>query len=119
MLSNHPKLDAIFAPNESSTQGVLQALRASQLAGKIKLVGFDGSDILIAGLQAGDIHGLVLQDPFDMGYQAVMRAIDALEGKMPTEPTRHTNLRVAIRENLDDPAVRGMYAPDLKSYLPK
>jgi ribose transport system substrate-binding protein len=97
----------------------LQALRAQKLNKNIKLVGFDGSDILIAGLKAGDIHGLVLQDPFDMGYQAVLRALDALEGKMPAEPTRHTNLRVATPENLDDPSVRLMYAPDLKSYLPK
>lgn len=119
MLSNHPNLDGIFAPNESSTQGVLQALRATNRNGTIKLVGFDGSDILIAGLKAGDIHGLVLQDPFDMGYQGVMRAIDALEGKMPAQPTLSTNLRLATPANVDDPAVRSMYAPDLKKYLPK
>jgi ribose transport system substrate-binding protein len=117
MLSNHADVEAIFAPNESSTQGVLQALRAKKLNGKMKLVGFDGSDILIAAMKSGDIQGLVLQDPFDMGYRAVLRAIDALEGKMPADPVHHTNLRVATPNNVDEPAVRAMYAPDLKSYL--
>jgi ribose transport system substrate-binding protein len=111
VLSNHDDLDGIFTVNESSTVGMLQALRSLQRIGKVKLVGFDGSTILINALRAGDLQGLVLQDPFDMGYRSVLRAIDALEGKRPAEPIVHTNLQVATRENLDAPAIRALYAP--------
>jgi ribose transport system substrate-binding protein len=114
ILANYPDLDGIFTPNESSTTGLLQALRAVGKVGRLKVVGFDGSEVLIEALRSGDIHGLVLQDPFEMGYQGVMRAVDFLEGKRPAELVRHTSLRVATRENLDDPAVRALYAPDLQ-----
>jgi ribose transport system substrate-binding protein len=117
VLANYPNLDGIFAPNESSTVGLLQALRAVGKAGKVKVVGFDSSEVLLSALRSGEIHGLVLQDPFAMGYEGVMRAVDFLDGKRPAERVRHTALRVATRENLDDPAVRALYAPEVERYL--
>jgi ribose transport system substrate-binding protein len=118
LLSDQKDLDGIFAPNETSTTGVLRALDVLRLTGQIKLVGFDGSEILIHGLANGTLQGLVLQDPFDMGYQAVRRAVDALEGK-PAPPAKvlNTNLRVATKENMNDPSIRPLYARDLKPYL--
>jgi ribose transport system substrate-binding protein len=117
LLQNFPDVDGIFAPNESSTTGVLQALRAAKRAGEVKLVGFDGSEVLISALKAREVHGLVLQDPFEMGYLGVMRAVDALEGRPPAaaERTRHTRLEVATPENVDQPNIRALYAPDLSA----
>jgi ribose transport system substrate-binding protein len=117
LLQNFPDVDGIFAPNESSTTGVLQALRAAKRAGQVKLVGFDGSEVLISALKAGEVHGLVLQDPFEMGYLGVMRAVDALEGRPPAaaDRTRHTRLEVATPENVDQASIRALYAPDLSA----
>lgn len=115
LLSDRKDLDGLFAPNESSTTGVLRALEVLQRAGSVKLVGFDGSDILIGALESGKLHGLVLQDPFDMGYQSVMRVIDHLEGKpAPKDRTRYTNLRIATKENMNDPAVKKLYSHGVK-----
>jgi ribose transport system substrate-binding protein len=111
VLSNHPDLDGIFTPNESSSTGMLQALRGLQRLGQVKFIGFDGSEILIRALRAGELQGLVLQDPFDMGYRGVWRALDALEGRPPRELVQHTNLQVATRENVDTPEIRRLYAP--------
>jgi ribose transport system substrate-binding protein len=109
-------IDAIFAPNESSIQGVLEAWRGKNPRPSLKLIGFDGSKVLIDALKNGEIYGLVLQDPFEMGYQATLRAIDAAQGKLPTQLDMPTRLRVATASNLDDPVVKAMYDPDL-SYL--
>jgi ribose transport system substrate-binding protein len=118
LLSDHADLAGIFAPNESSTVGVLRALEVLQRVGKVKLVGFDSSAIVIQALAANKLSGLVLQDPFDMGYQAVHRAADFLEGKaLPQDRTRHTNLQLVTRENMDDPAVRKLYSRDLRPFL--
>jgi ribose transport system substrate-binding protein len=116
MLRNHKDLDGIFACNESSTQGVLQALRSMSPAPKVEFIGFDGSEVLIDALKKGEIQGLVLQDPFEMGYQSTLRAIDALQGKTPAQLDLATRLRVATPTNLEDPIVRAMFAPDM-SYL--
>src|SRR5262245_47331415 len=46
---------AIFTPNESTTFGMLLALQKSNLAGKLKFVGFDASEKLIGAVEAGQI----------------------------------------------------------------
>jgi ribose transport system substrate-binding protein len=118
LLSDHKDLDGIFVPNESSTTGVLRALEVLKRAGEVKLVGFDASEVLIHALRSGKLHGLVLQDPFDMGYQAVLRAHDVLEGKPLPEPrTRYNKPQVATPDNLEDPAIKRLYDLDLKPYL--
>ena len=51
-----PAADGIFCPEESSTLGFLLALRQNQLAGKVKLVGFDTAPSLIEGIKKGEIQ---------------------------------------------------------------
>ena len=70
MLTAHPDLAGVFADNESSSAGALQALRGRQ-ARSVKLVAFDASDQLIDALREGAIDSLVVQNPFRMGYEAV------------------------------------------------
>jgi ribose transport system substrate-binding protein len=117
ILSDHKDLDGIFVPNESSTTGVLRALEGLNRVGQVKLVGFDANPDLVSALQAGKLHGLVLQDPFDMGYRSVLRAVDFLEGKPPKERILNTNLQVLTKENMEDPAIKPLYARDLKPLL--
>lgn len=118
LLAGKQAYDGVFAPNESSATGTLQALRVLKLTGKMKMVGFDSSPILIEALRAGDLHGLVVQDPFDMGYQSVIRALDHLQKNVvPKEKIKHTNLQVLTRENLDQPAMKALFARDLRQYL--
>jgi ribose transport system substrate-binding protein len=56
-------IDGIFAVNESSSDGMLRALRESGLAGKIRLIGFDSTDYLLDGLRNKAIDGLIVQNP--------------------------------------------------------
>jgi ribose transport system substrate-binding protein len=118
LLSDQKDIDGIFTPNESSTTGMLRALEVLGRAGQIRFVGFDSSEILINALTAGKLDGLVLQDPFDMGYQSVIRALDYLNGKpAPADKIKNTNLQVVTKENMNDPAIKPLYARDLKPYL--
>jgi ribose transport system substrate-binding protein len=114
MLTAHADLDALFASNESSTVGAVQALKARK--GRVKLVGFDSSPNLLEDLEAGVIDSLVAQDPFRMGYEAVQAAALKLSGGNP-EKIRSLPALVVTRENLNDPAVRKQVRPDLGSYL--
>jgi ribose transport system substrate-binding protein len=118
LLSDHKNLDGIFVPNESSTMGVLGALRVLGREGSLKLVGFDANPGLVDALKSDKLHGLVLQDPFDMGFQGILRAVDSLEGKpLPADRTKNTNLRVLTKENMNEPDIRPLYDRDLKPYL--
>jgi ribose transport system substrate-binding protein len=111
LLQKENNLDVLFMPNESSTAGALAALDALNKTNKVMLVGFDMSSTLINGLKAGKIHGLVLQDPFDMGYQAVMRIHDKIRQKpRKGEAVLYTNLAMLTKDNMEDPKLKQLYA---------
>lgn len=106
----------IFTPNESTTFGMLLALRKTGVAKKVKFVGFDASDKLIGALEDGDIDGLVVQNPFNMGYLAVKTMAEHLRGKK-VERRIDTGARLVTKDNLKDPTVAEIIRPDLKKWL--
>jgi ribose transport system substrate-binding protein len=108
----------VFCPNESTTFGMLLALRKLGLAGKVKLVGFDASEKLVGALREGHIDGLVLQDPMKMGYLAFKTAAQAIK-KEPFEKVVDTGARIVEKENMDQPEIKELLSPDLTPYLGK
>ena len=102
--------DGVFAPNESSTFGMLLALRQNNLAGKIKFVGFDTSPPLIEALQKGEIDALVAQDPTKMGYEGVKTLVASIQGKQVPK-TVDTGVRLITRENLNTPEIKKLLGP--------
>lgn len=109
-------IQGVFAPNESTTFGMLRALKQTGTNKKVKFIGFDSSDTLISALKEGDIDGLVVQNPFNMGYVAVKTMVDHLKGNK-VEKRIDTGARLVEKSNLDDPAVKEIIAPDLKKWL--
>jgi ribose transport system substrate-binding protein len=105
ILTAHPDLEGFFASNESSTVGVVQALKQKGLAGKVVLVGFDSSPNLIEDLRAGAIDSLVLQNPYKMGYEAVKALVAKLDGQTPPR-TVDTGVKLLTKENLDTPEMQ-------------
>jgi ribose transport system substrate-binding protein len=105
-----PRLEGVFACNESSASGMLVALDQAKLAGKVLFVGFDTSSRMIDALEDGRMHGLVLQDPVRMGYLAVKTMVDHLDGK-PVEKRISTGELVATPENMDQADVRARLSP--------
>jgi ribose transport system substrate-binding protein len=108
--------DGIFAPNESTASGMLLALRESGMAGKVRFVGFDANEQLVAALRQGDVQGLVVQDPLKMGYLGVITAVAVLRHE-PVEASIDTGVGLVTRENMDDPAVAALIHPPLAEYL--
>jgi ribose transport system substrate-binding protein len=109
-------VSGVFTPNESTTFGMLQALRKSNTNKRVKFVGFDASDKLVGALREGDIDGLVVQNPFNMGYLAVKTMADHLRGK-PIDKRVDTGATLVTKENLDDPEVKEIVSPDLEKWL--
>ncbi len=110
-------VQGIFTCNESSSVGMLLALRDAGLAGgRVKLVGFDAGETLNAALRAGDVQGLVVQNPFNMGYLGVKTIVAALRGE-PVPARIDTGVGFLTKENLNDPALADIVHPPLKDYL--
>jgi ribose transport system substrate-binding protein len=116
LLSTHKNVQAIFCPNESTTFGMLRALEAARLAGKVRFVGFDASDKLVAALKAGHIDGLVVQNPFAMGEKGVSALVAKSKGTA-VDKRIDTGATMVTRENMQGPEVTALLAPDLAKYL--
>src|SRR5205807_7154064 len=71
-------VQGIFTPNESSTAGMLLALQDINKAGKITFVGFDASEPFVNAMNAKQLHGFVVQNPFYMGYLGVRTIVEQL-----------------------------------------
>jgi ribose transport system substrate-binding protein len=109
-------VDGIFCPNESTSFAMLRALEDSGLAGKVKYVGFDSSDRLVLALRKGYIHGLVLQDPINMGYLGVKTIVAHLRGEK-VDKLIDTGSSMATPENMDEPKMKNLLEPDFKKWL--
>ena len=102
--------DGIFCPNESSTFGMLLALKQNNLAGKIKLVGFDTSPPLIEGLKKGEIQALVAQNPKKMGYLGVKTVVAYIHGEQ-VPPVTDSGAQLVTKENVDTPEIQKLLNP--------
>jgi len=110
MLTGHPDLKGIFGANETGAMGAVQALESRGLAGKVKLVAFDGAQSEVEALKRGTIQALVVQNPYQMGYLGVKTAVDKLSGK--TVPKRiDTGVTVVTKANLNTPQIQKLLNP--------
>lgn len=109
-------IDAIFTACEPTTFGMLRALDDQGLAGKVMFLGFDSTPKLAEALKQGKITALVMQDPVKIGYLAVKSLISHLDGK-PVEKRIDTGATLVTRENMADPEIQKLLAPDLKRWL--
>ncbi len=109
-------VQGIFTPNESSTAGMLSALQDIGKAGKLMFVGFDTSQMFIDAMRAKQLHGIVVQNPFNMGYLGVRTMVESLQGKT-VEKRIDTGVNMITLDNLDTPESQALLHPPLDQYL--
>ncbi|RED52108.1 substrate-binding domain-containing protein [Aestuariispira insulae] len=94
-----PPINGVFTSNESTTEGVIEALSILTQDRPIH-VGFDDSPKIRAAIKNEALFGAVIQDPYQMGYQSVMLANRIRQGEpVPSRVfTGHTFLNMANLE---------------------
>jgi len=110
ILTAHQDLDGIFASAEANSIGAIQAIKARGLAGKIKLITFDSSDIHVAALKDGTIDVMLVQDAYRIGYEAVHSLVMKLNGQTPP-PQMDLKVHVIRKQDLDQPDVQALLFP--------
>jgi len=110
------EVQGIFTPNESSTAGMLLALQDINKAGKVTFIGFDASQNFIDAIRSNQLHGIVVQNPFNMGYLGVNTMVQHLLGK-PVEKRIDTGVIMVTRDNLDAGEIQTLLHPPLDQFL--
>jgi len=83
MLTAHPEINVIWASNDGGTIGAAMAVKQAGLAGKVFVFGYDGGDQQTSMILSGDniLIGVVAQDPYAQGYEAVESLALTLQGQ--------------------------------------
>ena len=114
ILMENKKISYIYTTNQPTTLGACQAVERMSKAGAIKdvaVVGFDFFDGAEKYLEEGILFGVVIQNPYNMGYLAVRYADDLLSGN-PIPEVLDTGALLVTKENLNDADVQFVINPN-------
>lgn len=84
---------------------ILNAVREAGKVGRVRIVTFDEADETLAGVKEGAIHATVVQQPYEFGYQAILRMAQAVRGDrsfIPDSKQIIVPTMVVNRANVDE-----------------
>lgn len=98
-----PDLDVIFAVNDPSAMGSVNAIQQAtvELEKDILVYGVDGNPDAKLMIKNGDMAGTGSQSPETLGYESMMAAFDVLEGKS-IEPEIVVDTFLITADNVDE-----------------
>jgi ribose transport system substrate-binding protein len=98
ILTSHPDVRAVFATNDQMALGVVEAIAARNLTGKVLVVGVDATSEAVRAVQAGRLTADVAMHPEVLGRDAVEAAIKAARGQ-PVAKRIDTGETLVTKEN--------------------
>ncbi|MDH4441694.1 MAG: ABC transporter substrate-binding protein [Rhizobium sp.] len=110
LITANPNLVGVFASNLIMAQGVGQAIAENKLGDKIKVIGFDSDEKTVGFLKEGVLAGLVVQDPYRMGYDGVKTALAVSKGEK-VETFVDTGANLVTQANMAEPKIDALLNP--------
>ena len=106
VLEKNPNLKGIYATNLDTTQLVAGVLKKAQRT-DLKFVGFDGGEEQMKLLKDGTLNGLIVQNPFAMGYATVVAATRVALG-LGNESVVDSGYTWVTQDNMDTKDIKKM-----------
>lgn len=110
ILTATPDIKGIFGANEGAAVGVANAIEQAGKADDVVVIGFDSSADEISYIEKGVMQGIVVQNPYNIGYQGVEQAVSVLEGK-DVEKQLDTGATFVNQDNLQDEGIQKLLYP--------
>ena len=105
----HPDLTGVYVTHSAAAQGASAAIKQANKQGKIKLIAFDADPQQIVDLKRGVYDALVVQEPYQMGFQSVKLAGELARRQIKPSQVKEEHLLpffIVTRSNVNDPAVK-------------
>jgi ribose transport system substrate-binding protein len=87
MLTKYPKVGCMVGLFAYNPPLILEALSQAKRLNTVKVVGFDEEDVTLQAIVDGTVHGTVVQNPYEYGYQSVKVLKALFEGDDSMIPT--------------------------------
>jgi ribose transport system substrate-binding protein len=113
LIANTADLRGVFVSDPVMTQVVSQAVADKKTNDKINIVGFGSDEKLVKFLQDDVIAGLVVEDPFRMGYEGIRVALAASKGEQ-VPANIDTGATLVTRANMSSARAQELLKPNLK-----
>ncbi|MDA8697880.1 sugar-binding protein [Rhodopirellula sp.] len=84
-LSRHPDLGGMVGLFAYNPPLILEALKQADKLGDVQVIGFDEADETLQGIIDGNVHGTVVQNPYEYGRQSVRVLAGLARGKSLTD----------------------------------
>ncbi len=110
VLTRHPDLVGLFADNEVEGDGAGAAITEKSLGQKLCAVAFDTSDQEVGFVRKGALDGLIVQNPYMMGYAGVWYGLAASNGAVLPHYV-DSGVQVVTKTNIDNPMMAGLLDP--------
>ena len=108
ILAKHPNVKGIYATNSESMELALNGLERNEKdTDKLTIMGFDVNDTVKTALEDSVVDGVVLQNPFGMGYASVIATARAALG-MANEANVNTGYTWVTKDNYNNKEIQKM-----------
>jgi ribose transport system substrate-binding protein len=101
LLLRYPHLGGIFCIDDETAIGVILGLRNAGKLGQVKVIAYDAEPDEVNALKAGQLIGLIAQQPALEGEMAVKMAYDATKGIKPEKKLNVLPDILIKRETMD------------------
>jgi ribose transport system substrate-binding protein len=105
----HPNVAGLVGLWSYNGPAILNAVKEAGKIGKIKIIAFDEEDETVAGIKDGSIHGTIVQQPFEFGYQSIKLMAQVLGGDKSGIPATKQNFvptQAIKKDNVEDFAAK-------------
>jgi ribose transport system substrate-binding protein len=85
-LVRYPDIKGLVGLWSYNGPAIVNAVREAGKVGRVRIVAFDEADETLAGVRDGAIHATVVQQPYEFGYQAIVRMAQAVRGDLSFVP---------------------------------
>ena len=109
------ELIGLYGGNNVSGDGIALALGSAGMGEKIVGIGVDSDSLEIEALENGNLYAIVVQTPYEQGYNAVMNAYTYLETGENTETEKHIDCtsQVVTAANMNTEESKALLNPKI------
>lgn len=106
ILAKYPKVKGCYATNSMTTQLFVDGLERKEMT-NVSVIGYDAGEKQLQALRDGKVDGLIVQNPFGMGYAAVIACARA-GLSIGNEAFVNTGYTWVTKENMETEEVQKM-----------
>lgn len=115
-LAKYPNISALAGLWSYNTPQIVEAVKAADKCGKVKIIGFDEDPRTLRGIMDGCIQSTIVQQPFEFGYLSMINIVKTLKGDKSWVPA---DGKLIVATQIIDKANVADFATHMKQLLGK